>query len=1052
MAIVYSKLEQGITVYMCDSVPVHSATIGDQAIDNSTGINYYYDGSNWVALGIQLNGLGSNGILHTGSTWTDNLDGTLTIPTVDVTLYNDQNWTGVANNYTVAGGTTGTELTALTDESTNYIYLDYNLGSPQWVITTSEPDYNRSDRAKYITLYRAGNFLHILDWGFEGSGLSNKLLHRIYETNKFERASGLGITTGGNDPLQVNIAAGDIWNGANREITPAINSWDDVLFSNYHTAGVWDRTVTGAGSGIANNTNYDNGTNLVALGSGKYVTNWYYKGIESGSHLYEVIGRQEHNSLAAAELEASPSIPELVESHTILVGRVICQQGNSSPVSVDSAFDLVFKSTNVTAHNDLSGIQGGTGGEYFHLTNAQHTYLTTNTFTEGSGTNNYVARWTPDGSTLGDSLIRDNGTTLGINVSPDANNTLRISSPLQFTQYNINSYSGGSNASALQLSTQGINSGTNNGIVAVATGSTLENVGGVFIANGTNPYSVRLSDGTQGIGKFLKSVTSDGKANWADITEADVTDLGTYAKVGTYSDTRVPRWNSTTNTLESGSIRDNGLGNIGLDGTAPSPGTVLFASTSKQVGLHISSSSTTSIVTGAAFQLYGLSTASTTTINGVVTNIGNGYGVADSNIGYLSSLTGTFTGVTNKQYGVYSIVSIDSSSDNVGGYFEASNGGSGNAYSLKLVDGLQAAGKVLTSDSNGNASWQTPAVSGMSNLIDDTTPQLGGTLDANLFNIDMGVNTITDPKVGQWDIAYGWGDHSTAGYALVGSYTANVIPKWDSTTNTLVNGIMQDDGDRVLISKNIGVHTGGSKQTFQVSGFVSDNDLATRLYSPIKSQLSLTAQPTVKGAFSSIHAVTGSFLNVTSDSLNGYSLDFATQYDHGLANGFHIRMLRVSSGDTVGTVSGIRIEPFSIQGTATNVYGVYQVGSELNRFGGNVRSDGQFYSPQHSTGVTTNLATFNCDNGNSMVLDLTNATANIILTFTNMQSGGTYFLKVIQKSANFVDIGTYIVSGGSVKWPGGTAPTITTSPFAIDTIVFYYDGINLFGNYAQDYQ
>ena len=31
-------------------------------------------------------------------------------------------------------------------------------------------------------------------------------------------------------------------------------------------------------------------------------------------------------------------------------------------------------------------------------------------------------------------------------------------------------------------------------------------------------------------------------------------------------------------------------------------------------------------------------------------------------------------------------------------------------------------------------------------------------------NIDMGTNIITDTKVGQWDTAYGWGDHSGAGY------------------------------------------------------------------------------------------------------------------------------------------------------------------------------------------------------------------------------------------------------------------------------------------------
>jgi len=52
----------------------------------------------------------------------------------------------------------------------------------------------------------------------------------------------------------------------------------------------------------------------------------------------------------------------------------------------------------------------------------------------------------------------------------------------------------------------------------------------------------------------------------------------------------------------------------------------------------------------------------------------------------------------------------------------------------------------------------------IADIVTDTTPQLGGTLDANGNDIDMGTNLITDTKVGQWDSAYGWGDHSTQGY------------------------------------------------------------------------------------------------------------------------------------------------------------------------------------------------------------------------------------------------------------------------------------------------
>tara|TARA_A100001234_G_scaffold54169_1_gene46264 strand:- start:2510 stop:3940 length:1431 start_codon:yes stop_codon:yes gene_type:complete len=52
----------------------------------------------------------------------------------------------------------------------------------------------------------------------------------------------------------------------------------------------------------------------------------------------------------------------------------------------------------------------------------------------------------------------------------------------------------------------------------------------------------------------------------------------------------------------------------------------------------------------------------------------------------------------------------------------------------------------------------------MNELVDDTTPQLGGVLDCNGFAIDFGNNVITDADVGNYDTAYGWGDHSTAGY------------------------------------------------------------------------------------------------------------------------------------------------------------------------------------------------------------------------------------------------------------------------------------------------
>ena len=71
--------------------------------------------------------------------------------------------------------------------------------------------------------------------------------------------------------------------------------------------------------------------------------------------------------------------------------------------------------------------------------------------------------------------------------------------------------------------------------------------------------------------------------------------------------------------------------------------------------------------------------------------------------------------------------------------------------------------------------WITGSGSaGLLNIIEDTTPQLGGALDANTFNIDMGTHLITDSKVGEWDQAYGWGDHSSQGYLTTDNNTEYV--------------------------------------------------------------------------------------------------------------------------------------------------------------------------------------------------------------------------------------------------------------------------------------
>lgn len=93
--------------------------------------------------------------------------------------------------------------------------------------------------------------------------------------------------------------------------------------------------------------------------------------------------------------------------------------------------------------------------------------------------------------------------------------------------------------------------------------------------------------------------------------------------------------------------------------------------------------------------------------------------------------------------GIYS----ENNSDTYGAIY-ATNSGAGPAGDfrnyLRIIDGTQGAGKVLTSDAAGSTSWQTPASSGP---IAYGTVQPDGTLKANSGNV-----SITNTTTGRYEI------------------------------------------------------------------------------------------------------------------------------------------------------------------------------------------------------------------------------------------------------------------------------------------------------------
>ena len=67
---------------------------------------------------------------------------------------------------------------------------------------------------------------------------------------------------------------------------------------------------------------------------------------------------------------------------------------------------------------------------------------------------------------------------------------------------------------------------------------------------------------------------------------------------------------------------------------------------------------------------------------------------------------------------------------------------------------------------------------------------------------------------------------------------------------------------------------------------------------------------------------------------------------------------------------------------------------------------------------------------------------------TNMKDGGTYILTVKQDGTG----GRTLAYGSAYKWPGGSAPTLSSGANAIDILTFISDGTNMFGVAQTDFQ
>jgi hypothetical protein len=312
----------------------------------------------------------SAGVLTGSTTWSPvlPLNGQINLPQLKVALYNNPNNIEPIRVYTISSGITGVDVDSLVNNQTNYIVIDYNGGSPIYRVLNNDGTVNDSSVILYLIVYRLNNFTHVLEFGNYGAGLPNKLNDRLIMTDRFGWESGLTLGLSGSTGI-VTLSSGIAWNGSYRQNLISVNSQDDIFFKNYHSGGTWVYDTSG---NTINNVYYDNGVNIVSGTTGKYLVNWYFRGQEINDHLYEVYGTSEYDDITIAEATGVPELPELITSHAFLVGRVIVGVNQTTGIT-QTAFSTVFQPSGAPGlHNNLTEIQGGTSGQYYHLNSNQY--------------------------------------------------------------------------------------------------------------------------------------------------------------------------------------------------------------------------------------------------------------------------------------------------------------------------------------------------------------------------------------------------------------------------------------------------------------------------------------------------------------------------------------------------------------------------------------------------------------------------------------------------------------------------------------------------------
>ncbi len=266
-------------------------------------------------------------------------------------------------------------------DSTRYIGVDYNSGTPIIVSHTSY-DWNFDTNFPLGTVLNetinGTSYLYVGNnpW-WVTDGMTN-LIQALFSFGIVRRDNYIGgLILSVTGTRNIAVSAGKVWVGL---IDYAYGGIDTSVSGTVE--GYWYSSTSGWQKNDLTQysiTQYNDVTQatLQTINNNKYCNIWVYGELDEGTPGVALIYPQaQYNTAAEAEAIGAPNtLPNHISNYGILLGKIIIKQGVDIPIAVESAFSTVFTPSLATDHGNLSGLQGGVSGEYYHLSSSDYSKI-----------------------------------------------------------------------------------------------------------------------------------------------------------------------------------------------------------------------------------------------------------------------------------------------------------------------------------------------------------------------------------------------------------------------------------------------------------------------------------------------------------------------------------------------------------------------------------------------------------------------------------------------------------------------------------------------------